>query len=271
VSRQAFLYASFAAAAFGGNVAGVVFLDASEDDEWMQGIAADLSVPTTGFVDLASAGGGDARVRFFTPRMEIEACGHVTVAVATALVEEDLWQLGSDQEWSVSASGGRVPLLFEAASEDGPVSVTMQQRLTHFEVCQHADVSAILGRAKLDRSLPIVISGTGLRHLLVAVASPNDLAALTVERDPITRLSSEHGVDTIGAYAREEHASACATSAPASGRSRSRQAGRPRARWLSRSTSSRLSPSRPCSTSRWASRWVGRAGSASASKASAAI
>jgi predicted PhzF superfamily epimerase YddE/YHI9 len=40
----------------------------------------------------------------------------------------------------------------------------------------------------------------------VAVASPNDLAALTVERDPITRLSSEHGVDTIGAYAREEHA-----------------------------------------------------------------
>lgn len=201
MSHPAFLYASFAAAPFGGNVGGVVFLGGGADERWMQGVAADLGAPTTGFVDLPSAEQGDARVRFFTPRIEIGACGHVTVAVATSLVEEGLWQIESGREWKVSTPGGTVPVALQSDRESR-VSVSMRQRLANFDACESADVTSILGEARLEPSLPIVVAGTGLRHLLVPVASPTDLAKLVVERDPITQLSARHAVDTIGVYAR---------------------------------------------------------------------
>ncbi|SRR5712691_984769 len=83
----AFLYESFPAASFGGNIAGVVLLEHRASRSWMQGVTADLGAPTTGFVDLPSARQGRAEVRFFTPHREIDACGHVTVAIATALAQ----------------------------------------------------------------------------------------------------------------------------------------------------------------------------------------
>src|SRR5712691_3927672 len=63
---SAFLYESFPAASFGGNIAGVVLLEHPASQSWMQGVAADLGAPTTGFVDLPSARQGCAEVRFFT-------------------------------------------------------------------------------------------------------------------------------------------------------------------------------------------------------------
>jgi predicted PhzF superfamily epimerase YddE/YHI9 len=70
---SAFLYESFPAASFGGNIAGVVLLEHPASQSWMQGVAADLSAPTTGFVDLPSARQGCAEVRFFTPQQGFSA------------------------------------------------------------------------------------------------------------------------------------------------------------------------------------------------------
>ena len=44
---SAFLYESFPAASFGGNVAGVVLLEHAASQSWMQGMAADKGAPTT--------------------------------------------------------------------------------------------------------------------------------------------------------------------------------------------------------------------------------
>jgi hypothetical protein len=46
---SAFLYESFPAASFGGNIAGVVLLEYPASQPSMQGVAADLGAPTTGF------------------------------------------------------------------------------------------------------------------------------------------------------------------------------------------------------------------------------
>src|SRR5215472_16777694 len=81
----ALLYESFPVANFGGNITGVVLLEHPAFQSWMQGVAADLGAPTTGFVDLPSARQGCAEVRFFTPRQEIDACGHVTVAACRSI------------------------------------------------------------------------------------------------------------------------------------------------------------------------------------------
>jgi PhzF family phenazine biosynthesis protein len=94
VTVPVFLLDAFPAQPFGGNIAGVVLLESSAPTAWMQAVARELGAPTTGFVELSSARQGVAQLRFFTPQQEIDACGHVTVAVATILVEEAVWSTG---------------------------------------------------------------------------------------------------------------------------------------------------------------------------------
>src|SRR5215510_15010588 len=163
---SAFLYESFPAASFGGNIAGVILLEHPASQSWMQGVAADLGAPTTGFVDLPSARQGCAKVRFFTPRQEIDACGHVTVAIATALAETGTWDPGKA---AVQAAGGSYDLLLR--DDDEGVMVEMRQQLQHFEVLDPApNLISILGpTANLDERYPVAMASTGLRHMLVPV------------------------------------------------------------------------------------------------------
>src|SRR6266536_65567 len=123
-----YLLDSFAAQRFGGNPAGVVLLQRPASAAWMQGVAAELGAATTGFVDLPTARRGDAQVRFFTPRQEIDACGHVTVAIATVLVATGTWEPGKA---AVQAAGGSYDLLLR--HDDHGVIVEMRQQLQHFE------------------------------------------------------------------------------------------------------------------------------------------
>jgi PhzF family phenazine biosynthesis protein len=163
---SAFLYESFAAASFGGNIAGVVLLEHPASRSWVQGVAADLGAPTTGFVDLPSARQGCAEVRFFTPHQKIDACGHVTVAIATALAETGTWDPGKA---AVQAAGGSYDLLLRR--DDHGVIVEMRQQLQHFEALDPApEFVSILGPAtNPDERYLVVVAGTGLRHMLVPV------------------------------------------------------------------------------------------------------
>jgi PhzF family phenazine biosynthesis protein len=101
---QAWLYSSLADGFGGGNPAGVVFSPAALSDAVAQAAAAVLSVPTTGFLVAPEPGADAVAVRFFTPEREIDACGHVTIAVAAALVEHGIWSWGDDV--IVRARGG---------------------------------------------------------------------------------------------------------------------------------------------------------------------
>src|SRR5205823_3492402 len=85
------IYSSFASEPGGGNPAGVVLSSSPLATAEAQAIAATLSVPTTGFVTEPDVNERVVDVRFFTPDQEIDACGHVTIAVATALVERGIW------------------------------------------------------------------------------------------------------------------------------------------------------------------------------------
>jgi PhzF family phenazine biosynthesis protein len=195
-----FLYDSFPARRFGGNVAGIVLLERPASPVWMQHVAAELGAPTTGFVDLASARSGAARVRFFTPVREIDACGHVTVAIATLLVELGVWPSG---EAMVEAAGGRFPLVTRR-DDEGRIDVELQQRLLHLRRVEEAEdlagISPILGPAAVDNQLPVMVAGTGLRHLLIPVASADELGRLPLGAADIAAVSGAFDVDTIGVF-----------------------------------------------------------------------
>ena len=75
---------AFTERAFRGNPAGVVVLDADRDDAWLQSVAAELNLSETAFL---RGSGGTWRLRWFTPTVEVDLCGHATLASAHALWE----------------------------------------------------------------------------------------------------------------------------------------------------------------------------------------
>jgi PhzF family phenazine biosynthesis protein len=77
---------------FAGNPAAVCVLDRAPDEGWMQSLAAELNLSETAFLTPGAAAlGTDVwRLRWFTPTVEVELCGHATLASAHAL-----WKSGT--------------------------------------------------------------------------------------------------------------------------------------------------------------------------------
>jgi predicted PhzF superfamily epimerase YddE/YHI9 len=79
---------AFADAPFSGNPAAVCVLPAPMPPEWMQQVAAEMNLSETAFL-VRRPGGDGFDLRWFTPAVEVELCGHATLASAHAL-----WQRG---------------------------------------------------------------------------------------------------------------------------------------------------------------------------------
>jgi PhzF family phenazine biosynthesis protein len=69
---------------FRGNPAAVCLLETPTEDRWMQNVAAEMNLAETAFVWPESDG---FRLRWFTPRVEVDLCGHATLAAAHILWE----------------------------------------------------------------------------------------------------------------------------------------------------------------------------------------
>jgi PhzF family phenazine biosynthesis protein len=69
---------------FKGNPAGVCLMPANMPDAWMKAVASEMNLSETAFLLKAEDG---FKLRWFTPTMEIELCGHATLASAHVLWE----------------------------------------------------------------------------------------------------------------------------------------------------------------------------------------
>src|SRR6266545_3034216 len=76
---------AFSREVFCGNPAGVCSLDAWLPDATLQNIAAENNLAETAFV---VARDGDFDLRWFTPAIEVDLCGHATLAAAFVLFTE---------------------------------------------------------------------------------------------------------------------------------------------------------------------------------------
>ena len=88
-STPLFQVDAFTDRAFAGNPAGVALLDAPADESWMLDVAAEMNLAETAF--LVPAGAGRYGLRWFSPTIEIDLCGHATLASAHVL-----WTEGRD-------------------------------------------------------------------------------------------------------------------------------------------------------------------------------
>jgi len=77
---------AFAARPFSGNPAGVCILEHTAPEKWMQAVAAEMNVAETAFLVRRDDGSYD--LRWFTPTVEVDLCGHATLASAHVLWDE---------------------------------------------------------------------------------------------------------------------------------------------------------------------------------------
>ena len=75
---------AFAERRFAGNPAGVCLLDSRLDDAALQAIAAENNLSETAFI---VGGDGAYELRWFTPAVEVDLCGHATLASAYTIFE----------------------------------------------------------------------------------------------------------------------------------------------------------------------------------------
>jgi predicted PhzF superfamily epimerase YddE/YHI9 len=92
---------AFASAPFTGNPAAVCLLEEAADEAWMQAVAAEMNLSETAFARARDDTTFD--LRWFTPTVEAELCGHATLATAHVL-------------WETERVGAGAPVRFQTRS-----------------------------------------------------------------------------------------------------------------------------------------------------------
>ncbi|MFH1568114.1 MAG: PhzF family phenazine biosynthesis protein [Gemmatimonadota bacterium] len=94
---------AFTAAPFRGNPAAVCPLDGPREAPWLQAVATEMNLSETAFLHPVEDGW---RLRWFTPAMEVELCGHATLASAHVLWESG--RLGLAETARFHTASGRL-------------------------------------------------------------------------------------------------------------------------------------------------------------------
>lgn len=123
---------AFSSRVFGGNPAAVVPLESWLGNEVMQAIAAENNLAETAFFVPQPAGGeADFHLRWFTPTVEVELCGHATLATSWLLFNE--LGFAGDSLRFASRSG----VLLAQRSGDG-VCIDLPARRSEPQACPEA-------------------------------------------------------------------------------------------------------------------------------------
>jgi trans-2,3-dihydro-3-hydroxyanthranilate isomerase len=168
-----------------------VFTDARDlrEDE-LQPIARELNLSETVFV-LPAEQGGHARIRIFTPSLELPFAGHPTLGSAFVLAAP--MQL---PEIRLETLRGVVPVVLEREG-DRLVFGRMEQPLPTWQPYEQAD--ALLAAIGVEQSeLPVEHYDNGARFVYVGLGSEDEVAAL--RPDPVA-LSDLPGIVGVLCFA----------------------------------------------------------------------
>ncbi len=148
---------------FTGNPAAVCVLSQRQDDIWMQRVAAEMNLSETAFLSRREDG---YDLRWFTPAVEVELCGHATLASAHVLWESG--RLDRKEQARFHTKSG----LLTADFRDGWIEMNFPA-----EPEKKADAPAGLAEALgIDRML---YTGRNRFDILVEAASEETIRRMT--------------------------------------------------------------------------------------------
>jgi PhzF family phenazine biosynthesis protein len=184
--------AAFADGEAGGNPAGVVICDTLPDAPAMQGLAREIGYSETVFAAPSEQGW---RVRYFAPEVEVDFCGHATIALGAALAlrcGDGAFRLQINNA-DITVEGRRAGPTIIAALQSPPTrskpasSRLVAEALTLFS-CARAD---------LDERIPPAIASAGADHLVLALKTRERLSAMHYELDAGRTFAAAESITTI--------------------------------------------------------------------------
>jgi PhzF family phenazine biosynthesis protein len=184
--------AAFADGKVGGNPAGVVICDALPDAAAMQGLAREVGYSETVF---AAPSGEGWRVRYFAPEVEVDFCGHATIALGAALAlqcGDGTFRLQLNNA-GITVEGQRDGSIITAALQSPPTS----SKPASSRLVAEALALFAYAPADLDARIPPAIANAGANHLVLALESRERLSAMHYDLDAGRTLAAAESLVTI--------------------------------------------------------------------------
>jgi predicted PhzF superfamily epimerase YddE/YHI9 len=190
----------FTAEPFAGNPAAVVLLHDEAHERWMQQVAAEFGLSETAYAVPRPDGTWD--LRWFTPAVEVDFCGHATVATAHVLWERSL--LAPDQDAVFHTRAGRL-----GVGRDGDDLVLDGPARPAVEIAVPDGLEAIVGPEPLFvgstapddplvGSLFVVLADQGA--VVELDPDPDAIAALPCGGLIVTAEADGHAYDSVSRY-----------------------------------------------------------------------
>ena len=158
---------SFTNRAFAGNPAAVCVLERPASDVWMQRVAAEMNLSETAFLHRID-GGPRYQLRWFTPAVEVDLCGHATLATAHVLWQEGILDTAVVAEFETRSG------LLTACRRDDWIELDFPAEPIETVV----DDPHELGRIATAIGGPIVFAGRNRFDLLVELADEAAVAGV---------------------------------------------------------------------------------------------
>ncbi len=178
---------------FSGNPAAVCILSAPVDEHWMQNIAREMNLSETAF--LYPQGDG-FNLRWFTPTVEVDLCGHATLASAHVLWEEKHLQRHEHARFHTRSGLLTAQCKDEWIELDFP-STPVESATAPAGLKEALGVSPkYIGRSKFDYLVEVD------SERIVRELNPdfNTLAKIPIRGIMVTSLSSSKGYDFVSRF-----------------------------------------------------------------------
>ena len=183
---------AFTATRFTGNPATVLIDADGLTDSTMSAVAREFSHAEVAFVLAANAADHDLRLRFFNTRKEAPFVGHATLAAHAVLLALGRRGLGVQRQLSgtgvieVTASDSKIEFRQTVPELEAPLPFKTTLRIAE---------ALRLPATQLHEIMPARIARKGSSRLLVPIADPRQLDAITPNFDTLVDLGNELGAD----------------------------------------------------------------------------
>jgi len=166
---------------FGGNPAGVTFGEELDKNE-MQLIAEEMNLAETAY--LSKSDKADYHLRWFTPTVEVELCGHATIASLHFLNENNLIKDG--QEISFETLSGKLKCKFENGKYFMQVPIYSMEEFTG---CKEEILDCLgIDRNDVDDKIPFVLAGN--KYLYINIESLKSLHDLKPDYKTLNQINN---------------------------------------------------------------------------------
>lgn len=177
---------------FGGNPAGVVLLkgDAFPSEALMLQVAAELRYSETAFVLRLSP--TEYRVRYFTPKAEVELCGHATIATFSLLYQMQ----SAEGECLCHTLAGSLRI------EVGEKVMMQMAAPSIVATVENTDeIYSALGVTDYQPTLPVQIAYSGLPDIMIPISDVATLNGLQLDMEAVAAITQKRKAVSFHVFA----------------------------------------------------------------------